>query len=139
GRFAFAVWGPPADNPWMSSIRTVLSDHIVLPTPEPGAPGPFRYQNVDALLTLLRDAGFTDLNASSWRAPLLLGGGMDTEAAVDFALSAFSIGQQLDQSDQITANNARSDLAGLFSQYVEEGHVRMQSHVYIVTGMGAAG
>ncbi|MEM6653123.1 MAG: class I SAM-dependent methyltransferase, partial [Pseudomonadota bacterium] len=47
GRFAFAVWGPPADNPWMSSIRTVLSDHIVLPTPEPGAPGPFRYQNVD--------------------------------------------------------------------------------------------
>ncbi|MEM9376124.1 MAG: class I SAM-dependent methyltransferase [Pseudomonadota bacterium] len=139
GRFAFAVWGPPADNPWMSSIRTVLSDHIVLPTPEPGAPGPFRYQNVDTLLTLLRDAGFTNLNASSWRAPLLLGGGMDTAAAVDFALAAFSIGQQLDQSDQNTANAARSDLAALFSQYVEAGHVRMQSHVHIVTGMGAAG
>ena len=27
GRFAFAVWGPLADNPWMTTIRDVVSFH----------------------------------------------------------------------------------------------------------------
>lgn len=134
GRFAFAVWGPPMDNPWMSSIRSVLSDHIVLPTPEPGAPGPFRYQDAEAFGSLLAQAGFADVQSVSWKSQLSLGGGMSALAAADFALSAFSIGRELNKSDQITAQAARADLASLFAANETDGHVRMDAHVHIVTG-----
>ena len=137
GRFAFAVWGPPEDNPWMSSIRSVLSQHIELPTPEPHAPGPFRYQDAPAFLQLLERSGFADVQSASWREKLAIGGGLDALAAADFALTAFSIGQILKQSDQATVQAAQADLAALFSNHLVDGHVRMDAHVHIVTGKRA--
>lgn len=134
GRFGFAVWGPPSENPWMSSIRTILSNHIVVPTPEPGAPGPFRYQNADEFVSLLASIGFADVSSASWKDKLAIGGGMDATAAARFALTAFSIGQLLDQSDQITARAAFSELASFFSKHLIDGEVRMDAHVHIVTG-----
>ena len=138
GRFAFAVWGPAPDKPWMSSIRDVLKDHIVIPTPEPGAPGPFRYADADEFVSLLQSSGFSDVESQSWKEQLSLGGGLAADAAADFALSAFSIGQLLNQSDQLTAQAARLDLASLFSEHVTDGDVRMDAHVHIVTGTRAA-
>nr|NIP54804.1 class I SAM-dependent methyltransferase [Phycisphaerae bacterium]NIU11119.1 class I SAM-dependent methyltransferase [Phycisphaerae bacterium]NIW41702.1 methyltransferase domain-containing protein [candidate division Zixibacteria bacterium]NIX01209.1 methyltransferase domain-containing protein [Phycisphaerae bacterium] len=41
GRFAFAVWGPAAENPWITTGREVVSSIIDLPQPEPDSPGPF--------------------------------------------------------------------------------------------------
>lgn len=137
GRFAFAVWGPPAENPWMSSIRTILSDHIVLPTPDPDAPGPFRYQDADAFVSLLESVGFDAVESTSWREKIALGGGLDAPEAADFALSAFSIGQLLNDSDQITAQAGRSDLAALFAKHRIDGQVWMDAHVHIVTGTRA--
>jgi SAM-dependent methyltransferase len=42
GRFAFAVWALPADNPWMTSVREAAAEAIDVPPPDPEAPGPFR-------------------------------------------------------------------------------------------------
>ena len=134
GRFSFAVWGPPTENPWMSSIRTILSNHIVVPTPEPRAPGPFRYQQADEFVSLLESSGFTDVSSVSWKDKLAIGGGMNAKAAARFALTAFSIGQLLNQSDQITARAAYSDLASFFAKHLVDGEVRMDAHVHIVTG-----
>lgn len=134
GRFAFAVWGPPAENPWMSGIRSVLSNHIDLPTPEPHAPGPFRYQNTPAFVKLLEQSGFSDVKSVSWRDQLAIGGGLDAEAAAEFALTAFSVGQLLKQNDQNTVQAAQADLAELFSKHVVDEHVWMDAHVHIVTG-----
>ena len=41
-RFAFAVWGPPSDNPWMTTVRDVVAQFVELPRADPDAPGPFR-------------------------------------------------------------------------------------------------
>ncbi len=35
GRFAFAAWGSPAENPWMTSVRQVVVEIIDLPPPDP--------------------------------------------------------------------------------------------------------
>ena len=43
GRFAFAVWGPLAENPWMTIVREVLAGIVDIPSSDPEAPGPFRY------------------------------------------------------------------------------------------------
>jgi SAM-dependent methyltransferase len=39
GRFAFAVWGRPTENPWMTSVRQVVGEIIDLPPRDPEAPG----------------------------------------------------------------------------------------------------
>lgn len=134
GRFAFAVWGPPAQNPWMSTVRTVLQRHIDLPDPEPDAPGPFRYQNVDQFKKLLHRSGFRDVENESWQEQLALGGGLNAIDAVEFALSAFSIGQYLTTCDHKTTQAARADLVSVFSEFEKDDVVCMDSHVHIVTG-----
>ncbi|MGB3969511.1 MAG: class I SAM-dependent methyltransferase, partial [Planctomycetota bacterium] len=63
GRFAFAVWGPTGDNPWMTTVRDTVAGFVDVPPPDPDAPGPFRYAKVDTLLGHLRHAGFADLAA----------------------------------------------------------------------------
>ncbi|MEO0550433.1 MAG: class I SAM-dependent methyltransferase [Pseudomonadota bacterium] len=137
GQFAFAVWGPPTGNPWMSGIRQVLGEHVVLPSPDPNAPGPFRYQDAEAFVALLIRSGFRDVQSSSWKEKLFVGGGLDANAATDFALSAFSIGQQLKSNDQTTIEAARADLMSFFSKHMADGLVCMDAHVHLVTGKRA--
>src|SRR5271167_4843938 len=90
GRFAFAVWGPPAENPWMTSVRQVVAEIIDLPPLDPEAPGPFRYSEADTLLTLLDRAVYGDLHVGDWRGALPIGGGLPAAEAADFALASFS-------------------------------------------------
>jgi SAM-dependent methyltransferase len=88
GRFAFAVWGRPAENPWMTSVRQAVAEIIDMPPPEPEAPGPFRYAEADKLLTLLNRAGFGELDVSDWRGALPIGGGLPAAEAASFALAS---------------------------------------------------
>lgn len=39
GRFAFAVWGSPAGNPWMTTVRQAVAEVIDLPAADPEAQG----------------------------------------------------------------------------------------------------
>ncbi|HSY38514.1 MAG TPA: class I SAM-dependent methyltransferase, partial [Polyangia bacterium] len=76
GRFAFAAWGPTADNPWMTSVRDAAAEVVDIPTPDPQAPGAFRYAETDRLLALLAGAGFGALDVRDWRGLLAVGGGL---------------------------------------------------------------
>ena len=88
GRFAFAVWGRLDQNPWMTSIRQVVAEIIDLPTPDPEAPGPFRYGEADKLLTLLDRAGFGNPDVSDWRGVLPIGGGLPAAEAAPQNITA---------------------------------------------------
>jgi SAM-dependent methyltransferase len=90
GRFAFAVWGSPADNPWMTSVREVTASLVDMPSTDPGAAGPFRYAEADKLLALLHRAGVGELDARDWRGALPIGGGLPAADAAKFALASFS-------------------------------------------------
>ena len=89
GRIAFAVWGPPPQNPWMTSLREAVAQVMDVPEPDPDAPGPFRYAGGEKLLGLLEAAGLRDLALRDWRGLFALGGGVPPEEAVDFAFGAF--------------------------------------------------
>ncbi|WP_204376987.1 class I SAM-dependent methyltransferase [Methyloceanibacter methanicus] len=95
GRIAFAVWGPPVNNPWMTSFRDVASQIVDVPPPDPDAPGPFRYAGEETLFGLLEAAGFDDLDIQPWRDRIPLAGGLPAVEAADFALKAFSLGDAL--------------------------------------------
>lgn len=135
GRFAFAVWGRAADNPWTSTVRDVVSEFVEMPAPEPEAPGPFRYGEADKLLALLDRAGFGELGVDDWRGALRIGGGLAAAEAASFALEAFSsFDELLAEAGGDTLNDARQSLTERFSRHQHDGTVQMDACVHIVTG-----
>ncbi|MEM6797304.1 MAG: class I SAM-dependent methyltransferase [Acidobacteriota bacterium] len=136
GRLAFAVWGPPADNPWASALRETAAQHLELAPPDPEAPGPFRYADDSLLLGLLDRAGFRDLEQRDWRGTIPVGGGLPAEGAADFVLGSFSIGEAVGRADEATRRAVRRGLARRFSEDLVDGVVRMAARVRLVTGRG---
>lgn len=136
GRFAFAVWGPPADNP-MSVVRNVVASLVDLPPSDPQAPGPFRYADADAFRTLLLASGFTDVQAHPWRGSLGIGGNLGPDAAAAFALRAFSVADPLSREDDAVREQAHQALRRRFEAHVTDGAVRLPASVHLVTGSTA--
>jgi SAM-dependent methyltransferase len=135
GRFAFAVWGRLAENPWMTTVREVAAEIIDMPPPEPEAPGPFRYAEADKLLALLKRAGFGELEVGDWRRALPIGGGLLAAEAANFALASFSsFGELLAEAGDEALKDARQSLTERFSRHQREGIVRMDACVHIFTG-----
>ena len=135
GRFAFAVWGRPAENPWMTSVRQVVAEIIPLPTLDPEAPGPFRYAEADKLLILLDRAGYGQLDVGDWRGVLPIGGGLPAAEAANFALASFSsFGELLAEAGNEVLNAARKSLTARLSRHQRDGAVWMDAYVHIFTG-----
>jgi SAM-dependent methyltransferase len=135
GRFAFAAWGRPADNPWMAVVRQVVAERITLPPSDLEAPGPFRYSAAEKLVALLEQAGFGEIEVCDWRGALPIGGGLPAAEAATFALAAFSsFGEMLAEAGDEVFDDARQALTARLSQYEQDGIVRMDACVHIFTG-----
>lgn len=135
GLFAFAVWGPPAGNPWMTCAREVVGQFVELPRIDPGAPGPFRYADPDTLLALLARAGFTGLELHPWRGSLPVGGRLPPADAARFTLAAFAnFAELLARAGDDALTAARRALTARFARHVHGDGVHMDAHVHIVTG-----
>ena len=140
GRFAFAAWGPLAENPWMTSIRDAVANSLAAsninpPPSDPEAPGPFRYADADKLLTLLTTAGFSGLQVDDWRGPLAFGGGLPAAEAANFALESIaSAAEILAKAGDEALNRARQSLTARFAENERNGAVHMGACVHIVTG-----
>ncbi|MCB1021424.1 MAG: class I SAM-dependent methyltransferase [Acidobacteria bacterium] len=138
-RFAFAVWGPPAQNLWVATVREVVARFVEIPPSEPEAPGLFRYADVNKLLALLEGAGFTGLSASQWRGRLPVGGLVSPAEAAVFALASFgSFAELLAEAGGEAFDEARRSLADCFASQQQEGAVRLDACVHICTGVRAS-
>jgi SAM-dependent methyltransferase len=138
GRFAFATWGPPADNMWMTSLRDAVSAVVDLPALDPAAPGPFRYARSELLLELLRRAGLRDLAVHDWRGKLPVGGGLPAAGAARFALASFSLGDALATASEAAREAAERALTERYAAYEQDGIVRLDACVHLFTGAGSA-
>jgi enediyne biosynthesis protein CalE5 len=70
GRVAVAVWGPPAENPWLDVVFEAASAELGRPMPPPGLPGPFALSDWQRLTRLLEDAALSDVTVSRVPVPL---------------------------------------------------------------------
>ena len=135
GRFAFAVWGPLLENPWMMCVREVVGEIVDMPPLDLNAAGPFRYAEVDKLIALLDHAGFRELAVSDWRGALPIGGGLPAAEAAKFALASFSsFSELLAQAGDQAFKDAQQTLTERYSRHQQEGTVRMDARVHIVAG-----
>ncbi|MEM9116114.1 MAG: class I SAM-dependent methyltransferase [Myxococcota bacterium] len=136
GLFAFAVWASPEDNPWMTTVRDAVASVAPLPAPVPDQPGPFRYANIDALLTLLEKAKFKSLKAVSWRGRLPIGGQLAASAAARFALDSFAtFSEILETAGPEATREAHRRLSEHFAPHEKGGAVLMEARAHIVTGL----
>jgi SAM-dependent methyltransferase len=136
-RFAFAVWGHPADNPWETTVREVVTNIVSMPPSDPDAPSPYRYSETDRLIALLDGAGFRELDVLHWSGALPIGGKVGPAEAADFALAAFSsFAEQLAKVGRDAFHDARRSLTARLSRHQREGAVWLDASVYIVTGAG---
>lgn len=140
GRFAFAVWNRPDENPWLACVRGVVAEVADVPAPRPDEPGPFRYKDVNVLLGLLDRAGYAELDAYDWRGSVAIGGGMSAANAARFALASFStFAELLAEAGSDASREAHQRLETRFHEYEESGEVRLAARVHIVTGVRRAG
>src|SRR5215831_15166709 len=103
GRFAFAVWDRPDNNPRFSTVREVVAD---------------------TLLGLLDGAGFGDLAVRDWRAELAVGGGLPAAEAATFSLASFSsFAELLAKTGEEAVDRARQALTTRFSKFERNGIV----------------
>ena len=136
GCFAFAVWGRPADNPWLGEVKEALVAHLAVPATDPAAPGPFRYADADTLVGVLAQAGFSDLAVRTWRGALPLGGGLPAEQAARFALASFSsFAELLTAAGDTVAAAVHQTLTQRWMRDHGAAPVRLDASVHLVTGM----
>ena len=135
GRFAFATWGPPPENPWMAIAREVVSEIVEMPEVDPEGPGPFRYAEPASLLAILKQAGFSNLETHAWRGKLPIGGGLPAHEAAPLALASFSsFAELLAEAGDIALNEARKALTARYAEHEQDGIVRIAACVNIFTG-----
>jgi ubiquinone/menaquinone biosynthesis C-methylase UbiE len=74
GRLALAVWGPPDQNPFFTTVALSLVQRGHIPPPEPPpAPGIFSMGSEERTTELLRGAGFADVRAEQVRVAFEVG------------------------------------------------------------------
>jgi SAM-dependent methyltransferase len=73
GRVALVVWRELARNEWITELRSAMAVGRELPEPPPGAPSPFSLADPDRVHTILRAAGFDDIDVESVDEPLDFG------------------------------------------------------------------
>ena len=75
GRFVFACWRVPRDNPWaMAPLVAARKALGITPAPaDPHAPGPFAFADDARLHAILSQAGFENIDVQRFDAPVFLG------------------------------------------------------------------
>lgn len=64
GRMVFVTWAGPQHNPWFSVPGRALAEALPeMPKPDPSAPGPMAFANIEMVTNLLSETGFQKVSA----------------------------------------------------------------------------
>jgi SAM-dependent methyltransferase len=128
GRLALLTWQPSSCNEWIVEIAGALAGRP-LPTPPPGAPGPFSLAEPDVVRDLLDGAGFGDVQLTDVREPALFG--PDPVAARDVMAGLLS--WLLDGRDAAERDRARAALLATMRAHDGPEGVTFGSAAWLVT------
>lgn len=134
GHIAFVCWQALAKNPWMHEPLAAAAQHIELPARrEPGAPGPFAFDDGDRAREILEDAGFEQLALESVERPLWIGGGGSLGAAVTFLLEVGPAAAALREAGPEKRKAVASAVREVIRDRATPSGVVMDAAVWIVT------
>ena len=138
GRVAMVVWQSLSANAWATVPIEAVAD-IVEPPALGGAgePGPFSLSDHDGVLTMLRAAGYTDVDLTGHEMDVTVGGGLPLPAAVEFTLDHGPVRRVLASASAEVRAAATERVAAALSPYDGPEGVRMPAAVWVVTARTA--
>jgi len=131
GRMLLLVWQGLEANPWANTIRTVLAAGRELPTPPPGAPGPFSMADPDRPRQLLADAGFADVAVENVACEFNIGA--DAAAAFAFVRGMGVTRSLLADLDPARQESALAELQSALDSRETPAGVVFPSAAWLVT------
>jgi SAM-dependent methyltransferase len=134
GRLLMAVWGPPAENPWVGELLAVVGEFVEVPRPDPRRPGPFAFADPGYVTDILQRAGFGEIGFTPWRGDQLIGGeGATPDVALDFILNAVFIGELLDAAPANVKARAAAGLRKTLAAHADDAGVRLPAMARLVS------
>jgi SAM-dependent methyltransferase len=129
-RLAMVTWRAFAENPLFTAPAEAAASLVTFPPPgDPSAPGPFRYGDVSDATQALNEAGFSDVTARPFDAPV---GARTLDGAVSLALRLGPLGALLRQTPGLT-DKARPAVRQALERYVTPAGLEVPAAVWIVT------
>ncbi len=122
----FAAWGPPAANPWFARVGAILQKHFDTPRPDPPAPGPMRFADIEATIAMLEVAGFSDVTCEVHDTLLPIGDISGTvEAAIAFAMNSGQVAALSAEKPHVSLDAVRADFTAMVEEFVTVDGVRV--------------
>jgi SAM-dependent methyltransferase len=137
GRMVHIVWRTRADNPWLSMAKDIVLRYL----PEPGddaqtcGPGPFSMSNTETVTTMMKAAGYDNINFERVDAPVFIGRNVDD--AIDFQLALGPAGEVYREAGDLAEQRreeirvALADAIGL--QKKEADGIVMDSSSWVIS------
>lgn len=135
GRMTFVCWQRLDLNPWMHLPILAAAKHLPPggPPPEPNAPGPFAFADVDRVRGILGDSGFTKIEHESFERDLLIGGGAPLDETVRFLAQLGPAAAALREATPELKNTVISEIHTAIEGFHQDEGVRMPSATWIVS------
>ena len=130
GRLVIAVWGPVPENEWITALLDAITLDRVLPSPPPGAPGPFSLADQNRARGVLTEAGFTDIafDRSEHSAHF----GSDAEDAFGFVSQLNVLVSLMEDLDEPAKAQALENLRATVAAHETPGGVVFRSMAWMV-------
>ncbi|MGR7026807.1 class I SAM-dependent methyltransferase [Geodermatophilus sp. URMC 62] len=129
GRLVLLVWQALEANEWMTEILGALAAGRPLPSPPPGAPGPFSLADPDHLRGVLAAAGHRQVEVEGLAEPEWFGA--DADDAQEFVLGL--AGWLLDGLDDAARARAVADLRRRLEAHTGPDGIEFGSAAWLVT------
>jgi SAM-dependent methyltransferase len=132
GRVAFACWQGLDQNPWIRRHQEAVATVAPVPTPPPGAPGPFGLAEADHTRGILTRAGFSDVGFAPIERPVHFGADLDD--AVEFLASMEWTKVALRDVDDAQRDAALAAIRDeLADQALPDGRLELPAAAWVVT------
>lgn len=132
GRMAFICWQPLPLNPLFCLGLEAASPFVTLPEPSsPEVPGPFSLSPAGKAERLLHQAGFEDIEVTSWESHIGLG---ETEETAEFLLKMGPVAALVKEQEPATVDRIRNHLCQKLKQLPtdEQGCVQLATATWLV-------
>jgi len=132
GRFHFAAWAEPQDNPWFTIPRAAAEVQFgPLPKPDMTTPGPFRFADAEDTKRVIGAAGWT-VTCQTEALVLETGQALSGLAQMHMTLAQAVLLQGMDITDQ-DRSTLKAGLAERFRPFVHNGTVQVPARIHFFT------
>lgn len=130
GRVVFLCWRSPRENPWVVVPFEAAAQHLELPRPEPGAPGPFAFADPQRVRGILEAAGFTAIELSPCDEEVDMA--PNVGQALEFLQRVGPLASPLAQADPADRRRALQAVGQALGERAGDGPVRFQGATWLV-------